>query len=75
MKHALQCLARLIRVLLGPTAVADEKLAYGKSLDVLGVSMMLLGPASVCDGFPGMTGGHKDVTAWLQVQAQRMQGA
>ena len=47
MKHALQCLARLIKVLLGPTAVADEKLAYGKSLDVLGVSMMLLG-ARVC---------------------------
>ena len=39
MKHALQCLARLIKVLLGPSAVADKKLAFGKSLDVLGVSV------------------------------------
>lgn len=37
MEHALQCLARLIRVLLGPTAVADKKLACGKCLDILGV--------------------------------------
>ncbi len=37
MEHALQCLARLIRVLLGPTAVANKKLACGVSLDVLGV--------------------------------------
>ncbi len=37
MEHALRCLARLIRALLGPTAVAEKKLAFGKSLDVLGV--------------------------------------
>jgi hypothetical protein len=37
MEHALQCLARLIRVLLGPTAVALNKLACGRTLDVLGV--------------------------------------
>ena len=38
MEHGLQCLARLIRVLLGQTAVADNKLACGRSLCVLGVS-------------------------------------
>ena len=37
MEHALQCLARLIRALLGPTAVALNKLACGRTLDVLGV--------------------------------------
>ena len=36
MKHALQCLARLIRILLGPTAVAEHKLACGAHPDVLG---------------------------------------
>ena len=41
MAHALQCLARLIRAILGPTAVADKKLACGKKLDVLGVGMKL----------------------------------
>ena len=38
MQHALECVARLIRVLLGPTAVAEDKLACGMKLDVLGVS-------------------------------------
>ena len=41
MEHALQCLARLIRVLLGPTAVANDKLACGKKLDVLGVDIKM----------------------------------
>ena len=36
MEHALRCLARLIRALLGPTAVAEKKLEFWKSLDVLG---------------------------------------
>ena len=40
MEHALQCLARLIRVLLGPTAVAVNKLACGRTLDVLGVDAL-----------------------------------
>jgi len=41
MEHALQCLARLIRAVLGPTAVADKKLACGKKLDVLGVDIKM----------------------------------
>jgi len=39
MEHALQCLARLIRALLGPTAVAANKLACGRTLEVLGVGL------------------------------------
>ena len=38
MKHALDCLARLIRVLLGQSAVAEKKLACGARLDVLEMS-------------------------------------
>ena len=41
MRHSLQCLARLIRVLLGPTAVAEKKLAYGTKLDILGVDIKM----------------------------------
>ena len=41
MEHGLQCLARLIRVLLGPTAVADKKLACGTRLDVLGIDIKM----------------------------------
>ena len=55
MEHALRCLARLIRVLLGPSAVANKKLAFGKRLDVLGVSgcCAICALASVCEVFPG----------------------
>ena len=42
MQHALECVARLIRVLLGPTAVAEDKLACGMRLDVLGVRVARL---------------------------------
>ena len=42
MQHALECIARLIRVLLGPTAVAEDKLACGMRLDVLGVRVACL---------------------------------
>jgi hypothetical protein len=54
MEHALRCLARLIRVLLGPSAVANKKLAFGKRLDVLGVSACcaICALASVCEVFP-----------------------
>ena len=41
MKHALDCLARLIRVLLGQSAVAEKKLACGTRLDVLGVDIKM----------------------------------
>ena len=40
MAHSLECLAKLIRVLLGPSSVADDKLAFGKKVDVLGVSSL-----------------------------------
>jgi hypothetical protein len=42
MEHALSCLARLIRILLGPSAVADKKLECGHELIVLGVSVLSL---------------------------------
>ena len=41
MQHALDCLARLIRLLLGQTAVAEKKLAGGARLDVLGVDIKM----------------------------------
>ena len=36
-EHAMNCLARLVRALLGSTAVANRKLEYGASLLVLGI--------------------------------------
>ena len=36
-EHAMQCFARLVRALLGDSAVADRKLDSGKSLEILGV--------------------------------------
>ena len=39
--HGLQCFVRLIRVLLGRTAIADEKCECGPSLVVLGVCIEL----------------------------------
>ena len=41
MAHALECLARLIRLLLGRSAVAANKLECGASLCILGVDIML----------------------------------
>ena len=38
-KHAMYCLARLVRVLLGTTAIADRKLEFGASLVVLGITV------------------------------------
>jgi len=40
-KHALKCFARLVRVLLGTSAVADEKCEVGESLVVLGVEVQM----------------------------------
>ena len=40
MEHALQCFARLVRVLLGSDAIAETKLACGPSLSILGVDIM-----------------------------------
>ena len=39
MEHAMHCLARLIRAVLGVTAIANEKLVCGTGLTVLGVEL------------------------------------
>ena len=41
MEHAMQCLAKLVRILLGASAIADRKLECGFSLVVLGVQISL----------------------------------
>jgi len=41
MQHAMLCVARLVRLLLGPEAIDNKKLHFGTSLDVLGMSCML----------------------------------
>ena len=41
MKHALECLARLVRILMGQTAIAERKMACGSRLDVLGVNIKM----------------------------------
>ena len=37
MEHAMYCFARMVRAVLGPTAIAAEKLVCGVDLTVLGV--------------------------------------
>ena len=37
----MNCFARLVRALLGDSAMADEKLGFGQSLEVLGVQILL----------------------------------
>ena len=37
----MNCFARLVRALLGNSAMADEKLGFGPSLEVLGVQILL----------------------------------
>jgi hypothetical protein len=37
--HAMQCFARLVRAVLGPTAIKQEKLECGTQLEVLGLSV------------------------------------
>lgn len=41
-EHAMLCFARLVRAMLGPDAIAPGKLEFGRSLSVLGVSVILL---------------------------------
>ena len=38
-EHAMNCMARLVRVLLGETAISEKKLESGPSLVVLGVKV------------------------------------
>ena len=41
MEHGLQCFARLVRILLGPGAIAEGKLECGAELVILGVCIRL----------------------------------
>jgi hypothetical protein len=41
LEHALQVFARLVRILLGPEAIAEQKLECGPSLCVLGVDIAI----------------------------------
>ena len=41
MRHAMRCVARLVRMLLGASAIAEEKLACGGKFDILGVRLVL----------------------------------
>ena len=40
-EHALQCFSRLVAVLLGNSAVARDKEAFGPQLEILGVDLVL----------------------------------
>ena len=41
MQHSLECFARLVRLLLGSTAIAEAKMDCGKELCILGVFMVV----------------------------------
>jgi len=41
MEHAMQCVARLVRLLLGPDSMDEKKLQFGAKLDILGINCML----------------------------------
>ena len=41
LQHGMGCFARLVRALLGPSAIAADKLECGRSLVVLGVQLHL----------------------------------
>ena len=38
-EHAMQCFARLVRAVLGPSAIAPSKFAHGMPLDILGLQV------------------------------------
>ncbi len=40
MEHAMQCLKRLIKIILGEAAVKDEKCDWGEELEMLGVYLI-----------------------------------
>ena len=48
MEHALGCMARLIRIILGDSAVSQRKLEYGLSLRVLGIEMEMDSAGYTC---------------------------
>ena len=36
-EHALSCFVRLVRAILGPGSVSDEKIEFGRQLVILGI--------------------------------------
>jgi len=48
MEHGLQCFARLVRLLLGGEALAEDKLECGHSLVILGVRVELSSKGYKC---------------------------
>ena len=67
MEHAMRCFARLVRILLGSDAVNDAKVACGRRLCVLGVSIAMASHGFQC---------HPDeekVKRWLLVIEEALQ--
>ena len=67
LQHAMLCFARLVRALLGRTAVADDKLDHGLALCVLGVDITLSGKGYAFRPAAGKVPKWKD----LLVEARR----
>ena len=59
-EHSLECFARLVRLLLGPDAIAETKLEHGVSLVVLGIKIKLSKKGVKCRPAGSKT------TKWLQ---------
>ena len=74
MKHALQCLARLIKVLFGAHSSCCWQVGMRQKPGRARGEVLLV-PACALNSCPGMAGGHENVKAGLQVPAQRKQGS
>ena len=48
MKHGLECFVRLVRALLGETAVADSKTEHGHTMCILGVDVSVFEDGFAC---------------------------
>ena len=48
LEHSMQCFARLVRLLLGHSAIANKKLECGKVLTILGVEIVMDGTGYRC---------------------------
>jgi hypothetical protein len=56
--HALHCVARIFRCVMGDDILAPRKMAWGKQLEILGVEVVITwsgisfipSPCKVCDG-------------------------
>ena len=49
-QHALSCVVRVIRCILGPTSVADKKTESGPSLVILGLSLSAINALRIRKG-------------------------